>query len=222
MAHFDDAILPVTIRVESAAGPSVQGQVQFTGGGYRFTNRQTQQFQRRLQIDYRKAIQAGKTDIPIDDIVNFWEAVTPFNTFLTRDWTRWNTSTNQQPGGDAGVTNVDQVLQNTTDDSFVGDGTTTTFRVMWRSQVGSAQENQLVRKPDPSGFVAAAAGSPMAGSLSLATGIFTASVAPGVGEAVTWGGKFYRPVAFVGLDLVETLRTFETANVGFEMVEVRL
>ncbi len=229
MANFDAAIMPVTPRFGSTGGPRTNTQIAHAGGGHRKTNRRWSQYLRHLELDYNKAISSGGTDVTVHAIAKIWDAVGgPENSFLARDWSRWNTSSDQRQSGLTAVAFDDMTMQNTTDDTFVGDGTTTVFRLVDRSVEGSASHAQKIEKPQQGTLkfgvngVEVFEGSPTDLSVDYATGRVTFQTAPGASQAVTWGGAWYLPVAFVEDSLTIAMRTFETSRVGFPLIQVRL
>ena len=229
MAHYDDVIVPNQVRFGSSSGPATSTQVLFTGGGHRKANQRWSQHLRRFQLSYVRKIE------DLFALQEIFEAVEgPAHSFLARDWNDWNTraDANMAPGAETGVTAFDQPLRNTSDNSFTGDGTTKTFQMVKRYVVGSAAHTRVIQKPQSGtikvGVDSAEQSDPGDYSFDPATGIVTFVVAPGASVsptavAVTWGGAFYVPVAFVQDQLPQTLRTAKTSGLpSIPLIGVRL
>jgi len=227
MAHYDDVILPATVRFGSATVPLTSTQQVFTGSGARKVNRLWSQKLRRLRLAYVDEV-AG-----IYDLLNTWEAVEgPAHSFLARDWHDWNTTAGaMRPGDEAKVAAFDQPLMNTGDGSFAGDGATTVFQCVKRYAAGAtAAHTRVIAKPEALILVAVDGAVQSAGAdytLDPATGRVAFASPPGAGVspsgvAVTWGGAFRLPVAFADDDsFVEELRSGATSGLSVELLEVR-
>lgn len=227
MAHYDDVILPLTVRFGSATVPLTSTQQIFTGSGARKVNRLWAQKLRRLRLSYVEEI-AG-----LYDLLNIWEAMEgPAHSFLARDWHDWNTTAGaMQPGAAAQTTPFDQPLLNTADGSFAGDGATTLFQCVKRYAAGaSAVHTRIIAKPEAPILVAVDGIVQAAGAdytLDPATGRVAFASPPGAGVsptavAVTWGGAFRLPVAFADDEtFVAELRSGATSGLAVELVEVR-
>lgn len=82
-----------------------------------------------------------------------------------------------------------------------GDGVTTSFQLKMTYDPGGGATNERdITKPDDD-VVAYVNGVPAAGTYSSTTGIFTFTVAPANGTALTWSGHFYICVRFNRDDL---------------------
>ena len=232
MAHFDDVVMPNTVRFGSTSGPATSTQIAFTGGGFRKANQRWDQHLRRLTLSFVKSVANLQAVVDIFEVMEG-----PANSFLTRDWGYWHTAADKdmRPDGDAGVTAFDQPLRNTADSTFLADGTTLTFQMVKRYIKGSATHVRVIKKPQNGtikvgvdGVAQFEGASPSEFEVDYSTGIVTFQTAPGsVGSptavAVTWGGAFYVPVAFVQDELPQTLRTRETSGLpSVPLVEVRL
>ncbi len=230
MAHYDDVILPTKLALGSGTGPSTSTDVVFVGSGYRYANARWSQKLRRFNIGYNVRSLADAYAI-----LKIFEAVDgPGNSFLVRDWNDWNTTEGAM--GAAGLdqaTALDQPLQNTTDQTFLGDGATTTFQMVKRYTVGAnAAHTRTINKPQSGSVLVAVDGATQSEggdyTVDYATGIVTFTSAPGAGVsptavAVTWGGAFRVPVSFVGDEFLSTLETFDGSAVpNIQLVEERL
>lgn len=231
MAHFDDVIMPDTVKFGSSSGPATSTQILSTGGGFRKANQRWDQHLRQFTLAYVKSIEG------LHEIQKIFEAVEgPAHSFLARDWSDWNTRAdgNMRPNAAGGVTPFDQPLRNTTDNGFFADGITRTFQMVKRYVIGSASHVRVIKKPQQ-GTIRVAVdgtevfeGSPTDFTVDYATGLVTFQDPPGQGVSptavpVTWGGAFYVPVAFVRDELPQTLRTGETSGLpSIPLVEVRL
>ena len=230
MAHYDDVIMPRSVRFGSSSGPTTSTQVVVTGGGHRKANRRWDQHLRRFALTYLREPE------DIHAILEIFEGVDgPANSFLARDWNDWNTTAGRmKPGDEAQITAFDQPLRNTADNSFLADGATRTFQMVKRYLPGSAGHTRVIEKPQ-AGTIRAAVdgvelleGSPTDFTVNTATGIVTFQTAPGATGSptavpVTWGGAFHVPVAFVNDEFIQGLQSAETTELpDIPLIEVRL
>ena len=233
MAHFDDVIMPSRVRFGSSSVPLTSTQQVFLTSGYRKANQRWSQKLHRLRLIYARDIQA------IHDILKIWHALEgPANTGLVRDWSDWNTTNGRmESGNESLITAFDQPLQNTNDNSFVGDGTTATFQMVKRYLVGAtAVHTRTITKPQ-NGTIKAAVdsvevtegGSPDDFTVNYATGVVTFANPPGGGVSPTavpveWGGAFRIPFHFLEDEgFIERLRNPKVSALpGIELMEARL
>lgn len=230
MAHFDDVIMPTSVRFGSSSVPQTSTDQVFLTSGHRKANQRWSQKLHRLRLTY---VQDTRS---IHDILKIWQAVEgPANTFLARDWSDWNTTDGaMQPGNESLITNADQPLQNTADGSFLGDGTTTTFQMVKRYLAGAtAAHTRTIRKPVSGTVKVSVDGVDQTEgpdfSVDFSTGVVTFTTAPGVGlsptaAAVRWGGAFYLPVHFLEDEgFVEQLSSARVSELpSVELLEARL
>ncbi|MFQ6016786.1 MAG: DUF2460 domain-containing protein [Kiloniellaceae bacterium] len=233
MAHYDDVIMPKAVRFGSSTTPRTSTRQVFTGSGFRKVNQLWSQKLRKLRLRYVRKIS------DVYEILRIWEAVEgPVHSFLARDWNDWNTTAGSfEPGDESKVSATDQPLQNTADESFLGDGTTTTFQMVKRYLVGAtAAHTRTIQKPENGtvkvavdGVALSEGGSPDDFTVDYSTGIVTFANPPGAGVSptavnVTWGGAFRVPVHFAEDEgLIQELRSGKTTGVsGLELLEARL
>ncbi len=229
MTHFDDIIIPDTIALAGQTGPSTSVEQVSLSNGFRETNLLWTQKLRQFNIGYPNM---KLTDAFI--ILRIFEAVNgPFNSFLSKDQNDWNTTAgNMGSSGAASITKDDQKLENTTDQTDVGDGSTLTFQCIKDYSVGAtATHRRNIIKPQ-NGVGDFAIKVALDGVLqtegadytvNYSIGIVTFTVAPGAGVAPTWGGAFYVPVAFINDDfLALLLQPGITSIPDIPMLEVRL
>lgn len=229
MTHYDDVILPDTIALASTSGPSTSVEQVSLASGFRETNLRWTQKLRQLNIGFPARIPTAAYII-----LQIFEAINgPFHSFLSKDRNDWNTTAgNMENGGEASITKDDQVLENTSDLTVLGDGVTTEFQcVKDYSHGATATSRRTIQKPQ-NGAGDFAIKVALDGTLKTegvdytvdySTGIIAFASAPGVGVAPTWGGAFYIPVAFISDDFLATLlQPGITAIPDIPLIEVRL
>lgn len=227
MTHHEFEFLPRTVAYGSSFGPETLADVITTTSGYRHTNRLWDQYLRRLTLT-----SVARTPVNAGVILKVFELVGITDSFLQRDHGDWNTTDGdmrlKSGAGEAAITKDDQPLQNTTDDTFVGDGSTTTFQMTKRRVQNTASHTRLILKPQitsPAPLVA------LDGTLktlttdytiAATTGVVTFVTPPGVGVAPTWGGAFYIPVAFVTSNMRQQISAVDIFQIlSLELTEVR-
>ncbi len=227
MTVYNDVIMPKTVRFGSLSVPEADIEQIFIASGARKANQRRSQKQHRLTLDYVKGTQG------IHDLLKIWHALEgPLHTGLARDWSDWNTSDgSMEPGDETLITAFDMPLRNTTDDSFVGDGTTTTFQAIKRYLVGAtAAHTRTIKKLESGTVKAAVEGVEQTLGVDfvvdLTTGIFTFTTAPGdsvspTAVPVTGGFAFYVPAFFVeNQGFIQRLKTAKGSELqGLEMLE---
>lgn len=231
MAHYDDVIMPTSVRFGSDSVPMTETEQVFVGGGFRETNQRWSQKLMRLRLQYVDKIE------DLYAIKKIWQiAEGPVHSFLVRDWNDWNTTDgNFKPGDESLVTAFDTPLRNTTDNTFIADGTTTVYQMVKYYTVGATGSHTRVIKKPQTGTIKVAVDADDTLSegadftVDYSTGQVTFSVAPGstgspTGVSVKWGGAFYVPVHFVRDDgLVVALRNNLIDEIGdLELMEERL
>jgi uncharacterized protein (TIGR02217 family) len=228
MAQFDDIVLPQNIAFDSATGPAAAAQTITTSSGFRAVNLLWAEHLRRFEIGY-----GIKKIEDLYAILEIWEAVEgPANAFLMRDWNDWNTTAGKMGlKGAASIAALDMPLQNSSDKTSLGDGTTTDFQLIKTYSAGSKTRTRVIRKPQNGTVVVAENGQTLTEgvdySIDYATGIVTFAVAPGAGSpntpSMTWGGAFYVPVAFVNEDLSQALHSWQASQIAnIALTEVKL
>lgn len=225
MAHNDDIILPNYISFGSSFGPMYRVQQLITTGGYRKTNSQWSQHLRKFDIGY-----GVRTPEDLYLVREIFDAIGgPGGSFLMRDWSDWNTTKGKMGGDDAAgdpTTKDDMPMRNTTDGTFVGDGTTATFQLIKRYQPSGATafKDKDIVKPETGIKVA------LDGVLQIltteytysqTTGIVTFVTPPTAAAVPTWGGNYYIPVAFLNDEFTQTVAGFEENEVSIMLQEVR-
>ena len=206
MAHYDDVIMPTTVRFGSASIPTTDIQQVFKTSGFRKTNQRRTRQKLILRLIYLDSIQG------ISDILKIWRAVVgPAHTFLSEDALDWNsTDGNMDFGDEALITAFDQPMKNTVTGGILGDGTTATFQLAKDYAVGAtASELREITKPIAgtvkiavNGAQLTEGGSPDDFTVDHSTGIVTLANPPGAGESptavsVTAGYRFRIPVHFL-------------------------
>lgn len=225
MAHFNDAILPITIRFESATGIDFQHQELFLRSGFHKVNEVWDEPLRRFRLVYKRPI--------VDGVIlsQFYEALGgPADSFLVRDWAFWHTATDEdsRPSGSAGIANTDAPLINTTTNNNQADGSTLTFQCHVTRTAGSASRTFRIRHPVSAGFVCAFDGqdcTSFISSVNETTGVVTFTEPPPFGGSpnnalMTWGSTFYRAAHFTG-QFEEVLRNFEINWFQLELLEAK-
>ena len=227
MTHHEFEFLPRSVAYGSSSGPEGLADVVTTTSGYRHTNRLWDQYLRRLTLT-----SVARTSTNAGVILKVFELVGITDSFLQRDHGDWNTTDGdmrlRDGAGEAAITKDDQPLQNTADDTFVGDGSTTTFQMTKRRIQNTASHIRLILKPQitsPAPLVA------LDGALQTltthytidaTTGIVTFVTPPGTDVVPTWGGAFYIPVAFVTSNMRQQIPGPDIFKVlSLELTEVR-
>ena len=227
MAHHDFEFLPRNITYGSSSGPEVLADVVTTTSGYRHTNRLWDQYLRRLSLSF-----PNRTPVNAGVILKVFELVGITDTFLQRDAGDWNTTDGdmrlRNDAGENAVTKDDQPLQNTTDLTLLGDGTTTTFQMTKRRVQDTASHVRLITKPQTTGPVPLIAVATVLQTvtadytINFSTGVVTFVVAPGNGVASTWGGSFFIPVAFIKPRFQQQIPAIDIHKIlALELTEVR-
>jgi uncharacterized protein (TIGR02217 family) len=129
------------------------------------------------------------------DLRSIWLTVSTGDTVRVRDWRGWNTTKNMV---NPTITALDQPLQNTADNSFLGDGSTTVFQAVINYTAGSIQNTRVITKlrdpPVPKVAVnEIEVFTPGDFTYDADTGLFTFSVAPPNTQTVKAG--FYHDIA---------------------------
>lgn len=228
MTHHDFELLPRDIAYGSISGPEASADIVTTTSGYRHTNNLWDQYLRRLTLSFN-----ARTPINAGVILSVFEAVGVVDTFNQRDHGDWNTTDGdmrlRDDAGENAITKDDQPMQNTTDETFVGDGSTTIFQLTKRRVENTATHTRLIKKPQmtsPAPLVAldgVLQSTPGNYTIAAATGLCTFTVAPGVGIVPTWGGAFLIPVAFMDPRFSQHILTVDLHQVlNLELTEVRV
>ncbi len=223
MAHFDDIVMPDNIRFRSTGSPVDGTKRIILPSGVDKVNAIWDQKLRLLEQSWR----VDQADAA--ELLEIWEVCSTVHSFRVRDWRDWNTGPNQQDGGELEITAFDMPLQNTTDQTFVGDGSTVLFQAIRRYQKGSLQLNRIIKKLEANPL-AAVNGVPLTEgpdyTVNLNTGAFdfTGFGAPPNGQTVQAGFLFHIPGKILNDDgFTQTLLeggVVEIANVLIQ--EVRL
>lgn len=228
MAHRDDVIWPTAIAYGGSLMTSaVTQKVYFLNG------------KRKVNVLSDKHLRVLNVSFPPGSYQDRYEVLKIFNavggdadTFLARDPADFNTSdgymglnSNKSNYWLSNLTYLDQPMQNTTDDSFIGDGGTTTFQLVKRYIVGaSAIHTRAITKPYQE-FTDSVLYWPKFAldgveqfdsadlSLDYTTGIVTFGSAPGSGQVPTWGGPFYIPVEIANPDIMYKFTTGDLEEV---------
>ncbi len=233
MAHFDDVIMPTSVRFGSISVPETDTQQVFKTSGFRKTNQRRSRQQVRLTLTYLKSGQG------IHDILKIWRALKgPANTGLVLDHTDWNSTDGRMDTGDEIlITAFDQPLKNTVTGLFAGDGSTTIYQLTKEYLVGaSAAEVRYSTKPisgtvkiGVDGAELAAGGSPDDFTVDHSTGLVTFENPPGAGVSPTavptkCGYQYRIPFHFLeDRGFVQRLRTAKANELpGLELLEAFL
>lgn len=229
MSHFDDIIIPDTIALSGQTGPSTSVEQVSLSNGFRETNLLWTQKLRRLNIGY-----PNMTPTDAFVILKIFEAVEgPLHSFLSKDRNDWNTTAgNMENGGESSITKDDQKLENTADQTDVGDGTEKDFLCLKDYSSGStATHRRYITKPqDGTGDFAIKVAldgvlktEGVDYTVNYSTGVISFTVAPGIGVVPTAGFAFYVPVAFVSDDfLALLLQPGITSVPDIPLMEVRI
>ncbi len=225
MAHYDDIILPLGMSLGSSIGPMTSTQQLITTSGKRKTNKRWTEHLQKFDVGFNV-----KSSPDIFVIIDIFQAVDgPFGSFLARAWNDWNTTAGlMEPGDETFITNVDEPLINTVTGLNLGDGSTTTFKMV-REYTGSSatalHQRDITKPQNGSVVVAIDASAKTEGvdyTINYATGIVTfISGAPGGAEVPTFGASFYVPVAFVDDEILSSV-DFNNNEVSVILQMVRL
>jgi uncharacterized protein (TIGR02217 family) len=216
MAHYDDLILHGGSATNAKVTPTSLTDKAFFPNGRRKTLLRRSNKLRLISLVYSPRLLEE-----LEDVTRVWEAVNGAeDTFLLVDPTDWNTTqkTLRFELAAADITKDDQPCQNTTDDTFVGDGSTTVFQTVKQYSEGSATNTRTITKLK-SGILVAVNGVLQTitthYTVDLSTGLITFVTPPPVSQTVTWGGEFYVSVAFEDDDALEHFRAdFQVGRVS--------
>ena len=217
MAHYDDVILPVAVRVGAESTPMTATDQVIFDSGYRAVNQRWDQHLRVLKYSTVQETADFPAFAKIHTVMNG-----PANSFLARDWADWNSTDGDMDDG-AATDPEDQPLKNSGTGLHEGDGTTTTFDLVKLYGLASAIHERLIAKPqDIAVAIDGVLVDPADYSLDMATGRVTFDSAPDAGALPTWGGSFYVPVAFTSDEFPTTVDAFIRAAADIELREERL
>lgn len=224
MTHYNDAILPITVRFGSMTGTGFNVQEAFASSGYRKVNELWDEPLRSFRLQYKRPIVDGIL------LTRFYESMGgPADSFLLRDWAFWHTGADMRFGGDSGISSIDAPLINTNDLTNQADGSTTTFYTYYTASQGSASRSYRLRHPESAAFVCAFDGQDCTAQISSVdeeTGVVTFSSPPPFGGSpnnavMTWGSRFWRAAHFANRNLEEIFRNFEIHAFDLELLEAR-
>jgi uncharacterized protein (TIGR02217 family) len=132
--------------------------------------------------------------------------------FRYKDWSDFATTARHTTMGGAAVSHSDEQIG-------VGDGTTTQFQLVKRYTSGATTVTRNITKPVAGTVKVGVNFADTLGvgwSVNTTTGIVTFSVAPTLGQVVTWGGEYDTPAAFgveTDQQLPMTLEAFDGTSV---------
>lgn len=217
MAHHNAVIMPITVRFGSSTSVRYGVDQLFTQSGYRHANQRYTTPLRTLTLNYKMSVQDSFA------IGNIFRALSgPFDTFLARDWSHWHTASDNdmRPGGSAGVTALDEPLMNKNLNPVTNqaDGSTTVFYPYLSHTNGEAQVVEQILHPVAATVKIGLDGTDVTGSLLSSVNALTGAItlnSPPAGSpngTLTWGGEFYRAVAFATDDIEEILNNREVSS----------
>ncbi len=225
MAHYDDIILPLGMSLGSSIGPMTSTQQLITTSGKRKTNKRWTEHLQKFDVGFNV-----KSSSDVFVIIDIFQAVDgPFGSFLARAWNDWNTTAGlMEPGDETFITNVDEPLINTVTGLNLGDGSTTTFKMV-REYTGSSatalHQRDITKPQNGSVVIALDAGAKVEGvdyTINYATGVVTFIIAAPTGaEVPTYGASFYVPVGFVDDEILSSI-DFNNNAVSVILQMVRL
>lgn len=224
MAHYDDVIASIDLKIGSQTAPKAGVDVVYFDSGFRAVNRRWSQFLRTFTAEL-----ANETR-------DFYEFKRLFmamggnqHSFLIRDWSDWNSSEGEMDHdafARGAVTPNDQPLLNTATDQPGGDGSTLLFQLVKQYEIASAVHYDTIEKPDYNSIQVAVDGVVQTlgvnYTLNASTGEVTFAVAPGTSQNPTWGGAFYRPAHFVDDEFPISLEAFHRQARGILLRQARL
>ena len=224
MAHYDDVIFPIDLKIGSQTSPKAGVDVVYFDSGFRAVNRRWSQFLRTFTAEL-----ANETE----DFYTFTRLFMALggnqHSGLLRDWSDWNSSEGfmDRDAFELGmVTPNDQPLLNSTTDQPGGDGSTVLFQLVKQYEIASAVHYDTIEKPDYNSIQVAVDGIVQTlganYTLNAATGEVTFSVAPGSSQNPTWGGAFYRPAHFMDDEFPISLEAYHRQARGILLRQQRI
>lgn len=234
MTHYNDVVLPNTVRFGSSTRPKHGVDEMFARSGYRKTNRIWAEPLRTFRNLYKLQL------VDIYALLETYHALgSSEDTGLLRDWTDWHTGTgNSMAAESAGnmvgdrVTAFDAPLMNPNLSPItnLGDASTTVFHAYKTYAKGATATNSFrIRHPvDDGSFKLGIGGVDVTGSATFSINevngeITITSPVPGdsPGDTVTWGGHFRRAFHFIGDEIEEVLRNRLVDTMRLDLQEAK-
>lgn len=190
---FHNTQLPPNISYGATGGPAWGTTVQTTASGHEYRISRASRPRRRYTFD--KLLMEPAT---WGALVEFWMARRGhLHGFRFKDWADWTS----RADGVSNPTNLDQVLG-------TGDGTETQFQLVKTYDDGGLNPfTESITLPVAGTIVVAVAGTPTtAYTITNPGGLITFSSAPSLGDIVTAGFEFDRPVRFNQSDETMNMR----------------
>ena len=206
-SFMDDVIFPVNISRGSSGGPEWLVDIVELASGRE--ERNTAWTSPLRSYDAKWGVRTHDEAYAI--LALYHVAMGSLRGFRLQDWSDYRSGPPQ-----TAPTMLDQVLG-------TGDGATTVFNLNKTYQTGAGTFVRRIAKPFGTIMVAKAGVLQTSGvTVSLSAGTVTFAVAPGVGQALKWGGQFHVPVRFDGkLDQIELQGAFENIA-SIPLKELRL
>jgi uncharacterized protein (TIGR02217 family) len=212
MAHHDDVFMPhLTLAPGVEFGHFTSDQVWITGSGRRKSNKIWDDYLFRGNAGY--GIQTPEIAFEVMELA-LAVGITR-DTFLMRNPNLWNTTSGKfMPGDESFITGLDMPLKNTTDGTYVGDGTTAIFQMVLRYEKGSASFEREIKKPENGTAIVTVDTVVQTEvthyTINYSTGAvtFEAGFEPGVAAVPKYGSAFYEVTGLMNRDVVQQLVSF--------------
>lgn len=190
---FHNVQLNTDISYGATGGPAFGTTIQTTASGHEYRISRASRARRRYQFD-KLLLEPAQWGA----LIEFWMARRGhLHGFRFKDWSDWSSASD----GVSTPTNLDQVLG-------TGDGIETQFQLVKTYDDGGINPyTESVTLPVAGTLVVAVAGTPTTSyTVTNPGGLITFASAPGVGDIVTAGFEFDRPVRFNQSDETINLR----------------
>ncbi len=223
---FDNIRFVDKIEFGVTGGPGWSTTILVTASGFEQRNQNWENARRRYRATFRQLPSDPFNDY--EELLDFWMARRGrLRGFRFRDWTDY-------------ITTAETCVQFNDNTQAVGDGIETEFQTARLYDDGVNPFRRIIKKPiietgpqsdpddaDAQVFLDTGGGPVLQArpgdySFDDSTGKITFTVAPAVGDVVTWTGRFDVPVRFDSDDLPTNLESYDNFEVPVDIVEIRV